>query len=86
MERRNRVDWSLPLPQEYRGDSNKASTKYSVLSMGRKGSSKELFLIYTRDTGTVSNSVNKMKCQLGRAQAPRATSPSEELILQQSDI
>lgn len=33
------------------------------------------FLIYTPDTGTISSSVNKIKCQLGRAQAPREAFP-----------
>lgn len=42
MERRNRVDWSLALLQECRGDSNKALPKNCVLSMDKAGS-KELF-------------------------------------------
>lgn len=44
------------------------------------------FSIYTQDTGTISNSVNNMKCQLGRAEALREFSSSKKLIIQQSDI
>ena len=43
MERRNRVDWPLALLEECRGDSNKASPQYSILSTDKKHSSEEVF-------------------------------------------
>lgn len=76
---------TLPLLWEC-SDSNKALPKYHVLSTDKAGSSKYLFWFILGNTGTTSNSVNNMKCQLGRAEALREFSSSEKLIIQQSDI